>query len=130
MRVHRASRAAAYAHLGTPEQAAGRHVTVEHWQQWLARSRVWVWGDPVEAFASVDGDVLSGLYVLPDAQGRGIGSALLEIAVAHGARQLWVYAEHPQARAFYERHGWRPAGEPEVSDDEWSLPRPALRYVL
>jgi GNAT superfamily N-acetyltransferase len=129
--VHRASRVAAYGHLGTPEQAAGAHVTVEHWREWLGRSSVWVVerDGKVVAFVSVDGTVLTGLYVHPDAQGDGLGTDLLAVAVEQGARELWVYAEHPQARGFYERRGWRPAGEPEVSDDAWSLPAPALRYV-
>jgi GNAT superfamily N-acetyltransferase len=73
---------------------------------------------------------LTGLYVLSAEQGSRIGTALLEVAVAHGARELWVYAEHPGARAFYERHGWVPDGEPEVIGEDWAISAPALRYVL
>ena len=129
--VHRTARAAAYAHLGTPEQAAGSS-TVESWARTLGEADAWVFERDGAAvgFASVHGSVLTGLYVRPEAQGDGIGTALLEVAVAHGARELWVYAGATQARAFYERHGWVAAGEPEVTDEAWALPVPALRYVL
>jgi GNAT superfamily N-acetyltransferase len=130
--VHRASRAAAYARLGPAEQAAGKS-TEQSWRESLQRSAAaWVWeaGGEVIAFAVVEGDVLGGLYVLPGFEGRGIGSALLAEAVAAGARSLWVYEEHPSARAFYERHGW--VAEPDTAyvGADWALQRPALRYRL
>ena len=130
LRVHRASRSAAYAGLGTPQEAAGRS-TVESWRETLeGAAAAWVWeqdGSAV-AFAVVAGARLAGLYVLPGHEGRGIGSALLDLAVAAGARTLWVYAEHAPARAFYEQRGW--VAEPGTAhvDDRWALKRPALRY--
>ena len=129
--VHRASRAAAYAHLGPPEQAVGQS-TVESWAAALADGDAWVHEEDgrVVAFAHKVGPKLAGLYVHPDAQGRGIGSELLDTAVAAGARELWVYEDHPTARAFYERRGW--VAEPETTHvgEDWALPRPALRYRL
>jgi GNAT superfamily N-acetyltransferase len=129
--IHRASRSQAYAHLGTPEQAAGSS-TAESWAAILGEATVWVYerAGTILGFASLHDAILTGLYVLPEAQNAGIGAALLAEAVEGGARELWVYADHPQARAFYERHGWRVAGEPAVSDEDWALPVPALRYVL
>jgi ribosomal protein S18 acetylase RimI-like enzyme len=53
------------------------------------------------------GDTLEHLYVHPDSQGRGVGSALLERAKERlsGGFSLWVFQQNVQARRFYERHG-------------------------
>jgi ribosomal protein S18 acetylase RimI-like enzyme len=53
------------------------------------------------------GDTLEHLYVHPDFQGRGVGSALLERAKERlsGGFSLWVFQQNVQARRFYERHG-------------------------
>jgi ribosomal protein S18 acetylase RimI-like enzyme len=56
-------------------------------------------------------EVLEKLYVDPDAQNRGVGSALLDQAKAlrpHGF-VLWVFQENTGARRLYERHGFRVA---------------------
>ncbi|MBA3262355.1 MAG: GNAT family N-acetyltransferase [Thermoleophilaceae bacterium] len=48
------------------------------------------------------------LYVRPDAQRAGIGSALLDAAKSRrptGLR-LWVFQRNRGARAFYGRHGF------------------------
>lgn len=62
---------------------------------------------------SVEDDVVDiwKLYVVPDAQGTGTGSALLAAVVAvPGARAREIRLAHmagnEQARAFYERHGF------------------------
>ncbi|MEA2171065.1 MAG: hypothetical protein QOF76_4365 [Solirubrobacteraceae bacterium] len=125
--VHRSSRAEAYAHLG-PQ----REITVERWVELLSDgSRTWVWEQDgaVLGFASVAAALLAALYVLPGAQGRRIGTALLDFAVGHGARELWVYEDHPRARAFYAREGWVAEPETLTVDPDWSPPlAPALRY--
>jgi GNAT superfamily N-acetyltransferase len=67
----------------------------------------------VVAFAAVDGNELRAIYVDPPAQGAGVGSALLEAAVAalraasHAEAFLWTFEANGLARAFYERHGWQ-----------------------
>ena len=56
---------------------------------------------------------LSGLFVLPERWGEGIGSGLLEAALAEmqsrGSReaQLFTAAANQRSRIFYERRGWR-----------------------
>lgn len=75
------------------------------------------------------------LYVLPDHQGCGLGSALLTAGVgrlrALGFRAvvLWVLTGNTSARAFYERRGFALDGGTKSWDrDDWSLPQ--LRYRL
>lgn len=56
---------------------------------------------------------LAGLYVAPQAHGRGIGSALVHHAVAKvaeiGIPRLYLYTS--TARGFYEKLGWQPIAE-------------------
>ena len=53
-------------------------------------------------------EVLEKLYVEPDAQSRGIGTALLEKAkeLRPGGLHLWVFQKNEGARRLYERHGF------------------------
>ena len=76
---------------------------------------------------------LAGLYVDPPAQGAGLGTRLLEDAIARlrsrgfARATLWVFEENGLGRAFYERHGWSvdPGGAGREGAD-WH--GPALRY--
>jgi len=64
-------------------------------------------GRGIVAFAEFKGDWLDSLYVRPDAQGEGIGSALLDVAkvVRPEGFSLWVFESNAPARGFYARHG-------------------------
>jgi GNAT superfamily N-acetyltransferase len=64
-------------------------------------------GQPI-AFIAVEDDLVAHLYVRPDAQRAGIGSALLEAAKARrpNGLRLWVFQRNQDARAFYARHGF------------------------
>ena len=57
---------------------------------------------------------LRGMAVHPDAQGGGVGSALLDAAVerlrGQGVEVLWADGRDA-ALPFYERHGWSVEGE-------------------
>lgn len=71
---------------------------------------------------SARGDDLAGLgevyaiYVDPEAQGRGIGRALMDAGVRGLATRgfaeaiLWVFEANVPARGFYERMGWAADG--------------------
>lgn len=87
---------------------------------------VWVAVDgEVAGFLAIKGDRLGWLYVDPAAQGRGIGSALLDKAksLSPAGLALYTHQRNERARAFYERRGFRavrfgvsppPESEPDV----------------
>jgi GNAT superfamily N-acetyltransferase len=54
-------------------------------------------------------EVVERLYVEPDEQNRGVGTALLDQAKAlrPDGLVLWVFQKNEGARRFYERHGFR-----------------------
>ena len=76
----------------------------------------------IAAGASRDADAPPGtaevlaLYVDPDRQREGIGSALMERAVeelraaGYTRATLWTLGASAQSTAFYEKHGWRRDG--------------------
>lgn len=65
-------------------------------------------GGALVGVAMVHGVLLTQLYVDPDGQGRGVGSALLATARAAvaGPLELWVFARNEPALAFYRRRGF------------------------
>jgi GNAT superfamily N-acetyltransferase len=96
-------------HMPEPEQQAPRFA------EWIAaggEAYVWDQDGEVAGFATLIGDELRAIYVDPRAQGAGVGSALLDAAVAalraagHAEAFLWTFEANGLARAFYERHGW------------------------
>lgn len=69
---------------------------------------IWVAEDEeILGFAVLDGSWLDSLYVGPQHQASGIGSALLDVVKAQrpGGFALWVFASNTAARGFYHRHG-------------------------
>jgi GNAT superfamily N-acetyltransferase len=62
----------------------------------------------VLGFLVLAGDEVDHLYVRPDAQRAGLGSALLNVAKArrHGGLELWAFQRNEGALAFYARHGF------------------------
>jgi GNAT superfamily N-acetyltransferase len=119
--IQRTAALAAYAHVFPPAEYAYPDDAVRaEWQQRLTD------GETQTVIAERDGralayvayapELLASLYVLPDAQGTGVGSALHDAALAAqpalGASvcRLWVLTENHAARAFYEHRGWRKDG--------------------
>lgn len=87
------------------------HDDAEH-RHWLSRfvhgdGELWVAPRPEPiAFCALRGDWLEHLYVLPEAQGAGVGALLLELAMRRRRRlSLWVFQKNVRAMRFYEAHG-------------------------
>ena len=92
--------------------------------------------DPANRYAEFDGDDQAGfrmLAVRPDAQGRGVGAALveacIELARGDGKRQLTLYTTRSMGAAhrLYERFGFRRAPEFDMIVEERLQ---LLSYVL
>lgn len=134
----------AYAHVFPAESLRGLGDAVEDWTESLreriaspagcAHTLVVEADGRIAGFASLgstgDGEdypehvgELYAIYVLPDAQGQGIGQALMVEtlsrlrAEAFSEAVLWVLEDNPRTRRFYELSGWRPDGS--VKEEEW-----------
>ena len=104
----------------------------ETWHQNLlkhgqsGRKRVWVAGGDASicGFVRVGSVIDEGevgliylLYVLPEQQHRGVGTALMQAGMQDlrdfGMREatLWVLRDNLRARRFYEQLGWTPDGQ-------------------
>jgi GNAT superfamily N-acetyltransferase len=69
---------------------------------------------------------LNHLYVSPDFQGQGIGSALLA-QFGPSIQQFWVFQRNTRARDFYKSHGFV---EMELTSGEGNEERePDVRFV-
>ena len=75
-------------------------------------------------FLALKGDMVEHLYVAPGAQREGIGSALLEAAMAKRAGDLraWVFQRNSGALAFYARRGFAEVMRTDGSDNEEGEP--------
>jgi len=91
-----------------------------------------VWGsfedDVLIAFIAFRENWIDQFYVLPEHQGRGVGSALLALAQARFPRlQLWTFQKNSAARRFYEDRGFVVAEVTDGSRNEEQ--EPDIRYV-
>ncbi len=106
---------------------AGLHTPSE--DQWFFRERVFetceVWGAfdsaGMTGMIAFQKDWIDQLYVQPDAQRRGVGTELLQVAKSSFDRlQLWTFQCNVRARRFYEGKGFArvsgPADRPAVGD--------------
>jgi GNAT superfamily N-acetyltransferase len=74
-------------------------------------------------------DWIEQLYVLPVAQGQGIGSRLLDIAKsACGELSLWTFQKNVGARRFYQVHGFAVVTETDGSGNEEKEPDMLLSW--
>lgn len=76
-------------------------------------------------FYALNGEQLSALFVKPEVQGEGIGSALLASAMAHqNPLILTVYSANQRSIHFYEEHGFQKVSEQvdsETGANEWLM---------
>jgi len=113
---------------------AGLHTPKE--DQWFFRERVFetceVWGafDSAEMIGMIAfrKDWIDQLYVLPDAQRRGVGTELLQVAKSSFDRlQLWTFQRNVWARRFYEARGFALVQETDDARNEEK--EPDARYL-
>ena len=75
----------------------------------MPQAETWVVEDrgDVVAFVAVLGDLIGGLFTLPEHQGRGLGTALVEhVAARHDPLFVEVFEANNAAREFYEHRGF------------------------
>jgi putative acetyltransferase len=61
----------------------------------------------VVGFCSYNNNWLNNLYIIPEYQGHGIGTALLDRAKADNTElNLWVFQKNTNAINFYKRNGF------------------------
>lgn len=113
---------------------AGLHTQDE--DRWFYRERMFktcaLWGgfdrDVLSGLIAFHDDWIEQLYVLPEAQGRGIGTALLDVARQASARlQLWTFQRNARARRFYEARGFALVEQTDGSCNEEN--EPDARYL-
>jgi ribosomal protein S18 acetylase RimI-like enzyme len=122
------------------EHLAELGITPEAIVRDLASGRIkgWICSHDSILVGFCDGDAQTGeilvLAVLPEYEGRGIGSKLLvhvtESLRSMGFTALWLAASSdPSVRAhgFYRSFGWRPTGEIDENGDEILVLKPDSR---
>ena len=97
------------------------------------RRQIWVYEEEgrITATIALEDDTISGFFVAPDRQGRGIGTYLLrfmeERARQKGLRFLRLSASLT-AVGFYEKLGYRPFGD-EGGDDVYGRVVPMRKQL-
>jgi GNAT superfamily N-acetyltransferase len=108
---------------------AGLHTPEE--DRWFFRNRVFadceLWGafddTGMTGMIAFRRDWIDQLYILPDAQGRGTGSSLLQVAKERfDLLQLWTFQRNAKARRFYEARGFRLVRETDGARNEEQEP--------
>ena len=78
----------------------------------------------IAGFLSLEGNLVSNLYVRPEAQSCGLGAALLAQAKARRPEglRLWVFEPNAGAIRFYEREGFRTLERTDGQGNEEKVP--------
>jgi GNAT superfamily N-acetyltransferase len=127
--VHRASfdeRLPWLAGLHTPEEDRRFYR-----DQLFATCSIWgaLKGDALVGVIAFREGWVDQLYVLPEAQGEGIGSKLLEIAMAGSPYLfLWTFQRNKAARSFYEHRGFVAARKTDGAANEEREPDVLYRW--
>ena len=101
-----------------------RRVLLPANEVWVAESD----GAPVGFIAFAPGKV-SQLYVAPQHQGRGVGTALLALAQRRNVTlHLWAFAANAEALEFYRRRGFRVVEETDGAGNEAKQPDVKMRW--
>jgi ribosomal protein S18 acetylase RimI-like enzyme len=101
---------------------------VQVWKRYVVFPQQAVWVAEIDreivGYASLEGRDLTNLYVHPDYQRRGVGSALLARvqAIASEGLQLWTFQQNEGAIRFYERNGFHVLRTTDGSENEERVP--------
>ena len=107
----------------------GLHTPEE--DRWFYRERVFTGcqvhgafeGGALAGIIAFRSDWIDQLYVLPEAQGCGVGSELLQVAKrAFDRLQLWTFQRNLRARRFYEARGFALVEETDGARNEEKEP--------
>jgi GNAT superfamily N-acetyltransferase len=99
--------------------------------QWFFRKRVfsschtsgYFENEELVGFIAFREDWIDHLYVLPNFHQRGIGTALLKVAMSqYHALSLWTFQRNAVARRFYEKHGFVLADQTDGAGNEEGEP--------
>ncbi len=94
------------------------------------RCEFWGIGTPLQGFIALAPGWVEQFYVLPPAQGRGIGDALLRHAQSRQRElRLWTFQRNAPARRFYERRGFVAIDETDGSGNEERDPDVLYRWT-
>jgi GNAT superfamily N-acetyltransferase len=113
---------------------AGLHTPDE--DRWFYREHMFktcqLWGafndDGMTGMIAFHDDWLEQLYVLPEAQGQGVGSVLVQTAKHFSERlQLWTFQRNAPARRFYEARAFTLVEETDGARNEEK--EPDARYL-
>jgi putative acetyltransferase len=95
----------------------------------FAQCEVWVAGD-IDGFIAFREGWIDHLYVAPDRQRTGIGSALLEQAKrTHSPLRLWTFQKNLGAIQFYSARGFREIERTDGSRNEEREPDILFAWV-
>lgn len=112
----------------------GLHTPEE--DRWFYRERMsrtcTLWGafdrDTMTGVIAFHDDWIEQLYVLPEAQGQGVGTELLDVAKHSSDRlRLWTFQRNARARRFYEARGFVLAEQTDGARNEEK--EPDARYL-
>jgi putative acetyltransferase len=92
---------------------------------------VWVAGETaIDGFCAWRPGWVDHLYIRPDCQGRGLGTALLAQAMArYSLLRLWAFQRNAQALRFYAARGFRVIERTDGSRNEEREPDAMLEWV-
>jgi ribosomal protein S18 acetylase RimI-like enzyme len=129
--IHLSSRRHGLPYLPEVHTEAETHAWVA--EVMLPQQEVWVAESEgqVTGYAALHEGWLEHLYIAPQHQGRGVGRALLDLAMSRnpGGLQLYAFQRNDRARQFYEARGFVAEWFGDGSENEEGEPDVRYRWA-